>query len=204
MKGLRAADAHMENGDPTCPGCGEPVSRTASFCIHCHADLDGRGDVDAAVVDMSEGVGRGTAGTPTDAATTDDDRGWFHPESTLDDVSTVAVGAVGGLAVAAPTTVLGLVYARSALWFFAFPVLWVAVWLYVAYTRSVFGAARKAAYLLAPVLAACPLFWFGPALQGGDLGGRVVGTLLTALVAVPLAVGVAGLGYWLGGMAPDR
>ena len=27
------------NDDPRCPECGEPIGQTATYCMHCSADL---------------------------------------------------------------------------------------------------------------------------------------------------------------------
>jgi hypothetical protein len=49
MKSLASAHGHMSGewpadpSDPRCPTCGEPVSATASYCMHCEADLPAAG-----------------------------------------------------------------------------------------------------------------------------------------------------------------
>lgn len=134
----------------------------------------------------------------------DVDRDWFHPESLLDDVSTGVVGIVAGLVVGSLATVLALFATGSALAFLVGPVGWVGVGLYVGRTRSVFRAVRKACYLIAPTLVAVPLFWFGDAPEGGDFAGRVVAFVASEVVVLPVALLVVGIGYWLGGKAPEE
>ena len=29
----------MSDADPHCPECGEPIGQTATYCMHCSADL---------------------------------------------------------------------------------------------------------------------------------------------------------------------
>jgi hypothetical protein len=206
VKGLRAAGTPMDRGDPRCPDCGEAVSRTASFCIHCHADLDGRGDVDAAVVDLGDGTGSGTGTAPSAPAAGEevaDDRGWFHPDSLLDDASTALVGVVAGVVVGFLLMLVLLLGTGAEVTFLAWPVALVAVALYVGHSRTAFGAVRKACYLLAPTLVAVPLFWFGEAPEGGEFAGRVLAFIVSEAVVGPVALAVAGVGYWVGGRAPE-
>lgn len=132
-----------------------------------------------------------------------EDRDWFHPESLLDDVSTGVVGIVAGLVVGSLATVLALFATGSALAFLVGPVGGVGVGLYVGRTRSVFRAVRKACYLIAPTLVAVPLFWFGDAPEGGNFAGRIVAFVVTELAVLPVALLLVGLGYWIGGKAPD-
>lgn len=248
----------MPRNDPQCPECGEAVSATASYCMHCYADLDdgspGAGSADessagdervteSAVVDFdapSDGVeetATGTnEGTSTDTAArtatdtvenraneprstsnaaqatgpksrrddaTAGDRGWFHPDSLLDDASTGAVGILAGFVVGFLAMVLAVPTTNSAVGFLVWPVGWVAVGLYVGRTRSTFGAVRKACYVVAPTLVVLPMFWFAPALEGGSAGGRIFAFVVSEVVLLPVAAALAGLGYWVGGKAPD-
>lgn len=208
------------------------MSATASYCMHCDADLDGTDDeaVESAVIEFDaesvtteEATGEPPGGTVEErgaerrsgsgetapdprTAREDagaDDRGWLHPDSLLDDVSTGAVGIVAGLIVGFLAMVLALLATGSALAFLVGPVGWVGAGLYVGWTRSVFRAVRKACYLIAPTLAALPLFWFGDAPQGGDVGGRIVAFVLSEAVVLPVALVLVGVGYWIGGKAPD-
>lgn len=217
----------MTPDDPQCPECGAPVGATASFCRRCEADLDGTGTIETAVVDLgggpraddgpgadagsgaSAGVerGKGHASTTTGAGTpersADGDGGWFRPDGLLDDVSTAAVGIVGGLVVGLLAMVLVLFATGSPWGFLVGPVCWVGVGLHVGWTRSVFDAVRKACYLVAPALVALPLLWFGEAPQGGSFGGRLVAFAISEAVVVPVALLLVGAGYWVGGKAPD-
>lgn len=196
----------MERDDPRCPACDEAVSRTASFCIHCHADLDGQGDADAAVVDLGDGSDPGTsaaASASTAGGSAGDEYGRFHPDSLIDDASTALVGVLAGVVVGFLLMVVLLFGTGAEVTALAWPVTLVAVALFVGHTRTAFGAVRKACYVLAPTLVAVPLFWFGEAPEGGDFAGRVLAFALSEAVVVPVALAVVGIGYWVGGRAPE-
>jgi hypothetical protein len=88
MKSVAAGGCHMSGewpadpSDPRCPTCGEPVSATASYCMHCEADLPaaGFGDPESAT------------GTVDDAPMDEADPGM----PTRDDDEDDATGAPGG------------------------------------------------------------------------------------------------------------
>lgn len=87
IKSLGPAWCHMSGewphdpSDPRCPECGEPVSATASYCMHCEADLppagfgeSGTGTVDDAPIDEAD-PGMPTRDDDT-GEDTDDGGGW--------------------------------------------------------------------------------------------------------------------------------
>lgn len=183
--------------DPRCPSCGEPVSATATYCMHCEVDLPtGPEEARADTGGLSADVTEADPGMPTG-----DSRGrygWLDPESTLDDVSTVAVGIVAGLLV-------GLLLVPLGIWALPDPqedlavgialAGWLAASIWVGYTRTVFEATRKAGYALGVLVALVPVAvaW---AIQDA-------GALLFGVVLWPIAVLLVGGGYGIGTLADD-
>lgn len=185
--------------DPRCPDCGEPVGTTATYCMHCSADLTGRGPVD------------GADGTPTRHTTSDSgasegesrsDGTLLDPDGLLDDSLTVVVGVVGGL-------VVGIVATFALLFFDAgLALLGVVVWLgatvYLVRRRTVQETLSKAAYGVGLVLLLVPLVPLSPAVETGSGGDRVVGVVVLAvLVGIPALV-AAGVGYLASRYVPEE
>lgn len=164
--------------------------------MHCYADLPagdaGRGDPPG-----SAGALHGTAATAPSA--TDGERGWLHPDGPLDDASTVAVGLVGGL-FAAVVAGVGLVWVLpGGLPFLVGAAGGVGAAIYVARTPTVFGATRKAGYLLAALLAVLPaLFAFTAEMQENTVGERLGVLVVLGIFVWPVALVLAGVG-WLAG-----
>lgn len=169
--------------DPRCPECGGPIGPTATYCIHCSADLDGRepvGPGDSPAVRTASGRG-GPEEPPLD------------PEGFVDDSLTVVVGIVGGIVVGVVGT-LFLLFATGSGWALAFGlVAWLVATAYLVRRRSVLDAVSKAGYGVALVLLVVPLATLSPAvsMEGGLLerGGAFVALLV--LVAVPAGVAAA-------------
>lgn len=210
----------MTPDGPACPECSEPVGAVAGGCVNCGATLDPRDDgvVETAVVDFGDDPdaggsdGGGPAGPDRLAALRDRlrpdglpgaGRDWLHPESALDDLSTGAVAVGAALVVGFLAMVLVLFTTGSPWGFLVGPVVAVSAGLHVGRTWTVFGAVRKACYLIAPTLVAVPVFWFGEAPQGGSFGGRVVAFVVSEAVVLPVALVLVGVGYWVGRKAPD-
>jgi hypothetical protein len=203
--------------DPRCPDCGEPVGTTATYCMHCSADLTGRGPVDAADLrggtasagvaasatgdtSVSTDTGESTETGETGTTTSSEDGGLLDPDGVVDDSLTVVVGVVGGL-------VVGLVATFALLFFDAgLALLGVVVWLgatvYLVRRRTVQAAVSKAAYGVAVVLLFVPLIPLSPAVETSTGGDRVVG-VLTVLVGVPALV-AAGVGYLASRFVPEE
>ena len=216
--------------DPRCPECDGPVSATASYCMHCEADLpaadfdprETASGVDADFVSASDTDGApagesvaeqvsaaadaaasgGTAATGGSAR--DDDR-LLDPDGLLDDVSTVMVGAVGGL-------LAGVLLLPLAVWLFPDPleslvlpvavVGWLAATAWMVRTRTVFGAVRKAGYALGGLLALVPPLAAVAATQDGPVAA-LGATVLFGVFVWPVALVVAGVGYVVGRAAGD-
>lgn len=209
--------------DPRCPACGEPVSATAAFCMHCETDLPSAdGAVDDAPVDEADpgmptrdddaGAASGSlVGSLFDRAPVGPDGGaverraeaaaaWVDPDSLLDNVSTAVLGVLTGVVVFVLVVLMtfGLLPAvvDSAAGWLALGA-GAATGLWVGRTRSVFDAARKAGYAVGGLLALVPpvLALVLPWESAGDAlgGGLVFGVLVW-----PVALAVAGVGWVLG------
>lgn len=211
--------------DPRCPACGEPVSATASFCMHCETDLpsgDGAAPADDAPVDEADpGMptrddATGTAdrslvgslfdGAPVGPDGDEVDRhaeaaaAWIDPDSLLDDVSTAVLGVLTGVVV----FVLVLLMAFGLL---PPPVEGAAGWLalgggaatglWVGRTRSAFDAARKAGFAVGGLLALVPLL-LAIVLPWETAGDALGGSVLFAVLVWPVALAVVGVGWVLG------
>jgi len=171
--------------DPRCPHCEEPVSATASYCMHCEADLPSAG---------------ACASATTTSDTADHADPLVDPDSLLDNVSTVAVGLVAGVV---DVVLLGLV----AFWGLPGSVEGAAVWIgllggaglgiWTAYSPTVFDAARKAGYAIGGLLALVPpTLAFALTWTGGD--GPIGGMIVFGVFLWPVALGVAAVGWVLG------
>jgi hypothetical protein len=152
------------------------------------------GPTDASVDGPTDGPVDGPTDGPVDGPTADESEraGWESRPATL------AVAAVAGIVVGVVALVsLGLGLAHWS----ALPlavVAWLATTVHLARRGRTRRGVAHACYAVAFALATLPLFWFGPAPQGGSLGGRVL-LAVVSFVAVGLVAGpLAGVGYWVG------
>jgi hypothetical protein len=173
--------------------------------MHCEADLpasdfDARETSDGSDADFSADESGGDRSADTD----DPDRGWLDPDGLLDNVSTVGVGVVGGIVVGVVLTVVVLLPLPGGLPFAAGLVGWLAATAWIARTRSVFGAVRRAGYLVGGLLAVLPLVVgaFAPMAEN-TVGSRIGFAIVLCVFVWPLAGGAAVVGF-LGGLGrPD-
>lgn len=182
--------------DPRCPECGEPIGQTATYCMHCSADLSGRAATEGTA--QSTGTGTGTGTSTTDAA---GEGQLLDPEGLLDNSLTVVVGIVGGLVIGIVATITLAFLTASGL-----ALLGVVAWLvstaYLARQRTVQGAVSKAAYGVALVLLLVPLIPLSPMVDM-DPGSRALGfVMLVFLVGTPAAI-AAGIGYVASRYVPE-
>ena len=210
--------------DPHCPECGEPIGQTATYCMHCSADLsdeqaaadtndDGAWD-EAAGAGSSDGSDDSGDSAPTydpledeggDATVSTDAGGQLlDPDGIVDNTLTVIVGVLGGIVVGIVATIT-LAIVTESLWGV---LLGIVAWLgstgYLVRRRTVQGAVEKSGYAAAVVLLLIPLVAFSPlASVEGGLAGR--GTFfLVALVAVSVPAIIAAVVGWVAGrFAPD-
>ncbi|MEF8756705.1 MAG: zinc ribbon domain-containing protein, partial [Halobacteriales archaeon] len=88
--------------DPRCPECGEPIGQTATYCMHCSADLTEEleaadADEDGAWDSAEATTGDATGGTAMPSATSDESGGTIaEGTTTAMDVMGVNTGAAGG------------------------------------------------------------------------------------------------------------
>lgn len=207
--------------DPHCPECGEPIGQTATYCMHCSADLtDERAAADAdedGVWDGAEtrpaetGTGSGAGATAAgdspgdapspsseagDGSTSADDQ-LLDPDGAVDNTLTAVVGIVIGLVVGIVGTSVLLALTGSA-WALLFGLcVWLGSTVYLARRRTVQGAIAKGGYTAAVVLLVVPVVAFSPLMDvEGGLGGRGSAFLaLFVFVAVP--AGIAAVIGWL-------
>ncbi|PSQ02916.1 hypothetical protein BRC94_00390 [Halobacteriales archaeon QS_5_70_17] len=206
-----------ETSDPRCPECGGPIGRTATYCMHCSADLteersaadaDGDGAWDRtgpsvsgpadAAVDAStdaSGVDRAPGAGDTGGRT---DR-LLAPDGLVDDTLTVLVGIAGGIAVGLVGTVVLLVATGSG-WAVAFGVTaWLVATAYLVRRRTVQAAVAKSGYAVAAVLLSVPVIALSPVVEvDGGLEERG-GLFLVLLVGVAVPAAVAAAVGWIAG-----
>lgn len=200
--------------DPRCPECGGKIGQTATYCMHCSADLteeQAAADIDgdeawerppdeagtrpnAGPLDgLARAVGDALGGE-RDANATQHEK-LLDPDGIVDDTLTVVVGIAGGLVVGIVFTLEVLAMTGSA---WAVPiglVAWLGGTAYLVRRRTVQGAVAASAYGIALVLLLIPLLAFSPAasIEGG-LGSRggmflALGTFVVVPVLVAAAIG---------------
>lgn len=187
--------------DPRCPECGGPIGQTATYCMHCSADLTGKreaADLDgdgawderrATDPDPRRGAAGPRGGTPADGHSDQ----VLDPDGLVDNTLTSVVGIAGGLVVGFVGTVVLLVLTESA-WAVVFGlVAWLGATAYLVRRRTVQAAVAKSGYAVALVLLLVPVVAVSPfvTVEGG-LGGR--GSLFVVLllvVAVPAGIAAA-------------
>ena len=191
--------------DPRCPECGGPIGVTATYCMHCSADLtEERAAADAdedGVWDQYEAEG----GSETEPGTGERETGeqvigeretgggsgeLLDDDGLVDNTLTVLVGIAGGIVVGLVGTgvLLAVTGSASALLFGL--LAWLGSTAYLVRRRTVQGAVSKAGYAVAVVLLAVPFVAVSPVVDvEGGLEGRVGGfVVLLVLVAVPAGI----------------
>ncbi|MEF8787297.1 MAG: zinc ribbon domain-containing protein [Haloarculaceae archaeon] len=207
-----------ENPDPHCPECGEPIGQTATYCMHCSADLtaeraaadaDDDGDWDQTTHTPSKSdeasVAGATASTVAEVSGIGTKDGQLlDPDGAVDDTLTVIVGIVGGIVVGIVGSIVLAVTTASAWGLLLGGVLWLGSTAYLVRRRTVQGAVSKTAYAVALVLLLVPLVALSPAMEasGGlqQRGTSFVGIAL--IIFVPAAV-AAGIGWVAGTFIPS-
>ena len=190
--------------DPRCPECGEPIGMTATYCMHCSADLtdeleeadgDGRWNdsPEAGQQPTSSLARRIGAALGVPAATGKDTSQLLDPDGFVDDALTAIVGVVGGIVVGAVgTIVLGAVTGNWLALVMGL-LAWLGSTVYLVRRRTVQGAIAASAYAVAVVLVAVPVIALSPvvSVDGGytERGGLFFVLLL--FVAVPVLVALA-------------
>ncbi len=191
--------------DPRCPECGGPIGVTATYCMHCSADLTEEReaadtDEDGTWDQYATGSESGTAPTTGERETgervrdereTGGDSGeLLDDDGLVDNTLTVLVGIVGGIVVGLVGTgvLLAVTGSGSALLFGL--LAWLGSTAYLVRRGTVQGAVSKAGYAVAVVLLSVPFVAISPVVDvEGGLEGRVGGfVVLLVLVAVPAGI----------------
>jgi len=203
--------------DPRCPECGGPIGQTATYCMHCSADLTEERDAadsdDDGVWDRAEatlgdsggesadtggsvpGGGASQSGIADPDAGTAEEADLLDPDGIVDDTLTVLVGIVGGIVVGAVGTLVLIALTGSA-WGVGFGLLaWLAATAYLVRRRTVQAAVSRSAYAVSLVLLLVPVIALSPLMNDG-LGERG-GLLVALLVFVAVPAGIAAAIGWL-------
>lgn len=208
-------------GQPRCPECGEPIGRTATYCVHCSTDLtEERAAADAnanGVWDQAEAGApdpEGSTAASGDTAVayartvaeaiagassidTREAGQLLAPDGLVDNTLTALVGIVGGIVVGlVGTIVLGIVTGSG--WAVAFGlVAWLGATAYLVRRRTVGDAIAKSGYATAIVLSLVPVIALSPVVSvDGGIGERG-GLFLVLLVFVAVPAGVAATIGWI-------
>lgn len=197
--------------DPRCPECGEPIGRTATYCMHCSADLTGRLEAGDADDDGAWDEPRATDPDARDttpgsrSGTADDGTGQvLDPDGLVDNTLTAIIGIVGGFLVGFVGTVVLLALTESG-WALVFGlVAWLGATAYLVRRRTVQAAIAKSGYAVALVLLLVPVVAISPfvAVEGGGSGRVNLFVVLLLVVAVPAAIAAA-IGRIAAGSVPD-
>jgi len=207
--------------DPHCPECGEPIGQTATYCMHCSADLteeraaadaDEDGVWDGAEVQPDEtGTGSGAGAIESGDSSVDSpspsseagggstpaDDQLLDPDGVVDNTLTAVVGIGIGLVVGAVGTTV-LLALTGSVWALLFGLcVWLGSTVYLARRRTVQDAIAKGGYTAAVVLLVVPVIAFSPLMdvEGGVEGRGSAFLALFVFVAVP--AGIAAVIGWV-------
>lgn len=182
--------------DPRCPECGGAIGATATYCMHCQADL----------TEEKEQADTDGDGYWDDSPSSDSpiDAGLLDPDGVVDDTLTLFVGIGGGLVIGIiANAVLLLFWASSWMLLVSIPV-WLLATRHLVSRDTVHEAIARAVYGVALVLVTIPFIAFSPSSGGTPLGVRFVVFLVIAGGFVIPAVLLAGVGYLIARNAPER
>lgn len=195
--------------DPRCPECGGRLGQTATYCMHCSADLteeraaadtdgDGAWDRGTATPDSRDaGAGNGGSSATEPSGSTAADEGLLAPDGVVDDTLTVVVGIAGGVVVGVVGTV-ALLAATGSAWAVGFGlVTWLGATAYLVRRRTVQAAVAKTGYAVAAVLLLVPVIALSPVVSvDGGIGERG-GLFLALLLFVLVPAGVSAAVGWI-------
>jgi len=197
--------------DPRCPECGEPIGMTATYCMHCSADLtdehaaaDADGDL-AWDADSSDSATTSTDfGGPTEREDSADGQ-LLDPDGLVDNSLTVLVGVAGGIVVGLLGTIVFAIVSTSA-WALPFGfVAWLGSTAYLVRRSTVQGAVAKSGYAVAVVLLLVPFVTLSPFLsvEGGLVGRAQSFVILLVFVAIPAGISAI-VGFLAAQFVPDE
>ena len=176
--------------DPHCPECGEPIGQTATYCMHCSADLSGRAPVggssdswgsEPAEPESDDSWGSepadsesGDTSNPSesekpeymrDSAEGTSETGSdqiLDPEGLADNALTVVAGIVAGIIIGILVSIFG-VAATSSGWGFLFGFLaWAGSTGYLARRYTVQEAIAHGLFGIAIIFVLLPFVAFSP------------------------------------------
>jgi hypothetical protein len=207
--------------DPRCPECGEPIGMTATYCMHCSADLTDEHAAADADGDLAWDADSGTGATASDGVggdtTTSADFGGttargdsadgqlLDPDGLVDNTLTVLVGVAGGIVVGLLGTIVFAIVSTS---WWALPfgfVAWLGSTAYLVRRSTVQGAVAKSGYAVAVVLLLVPLVTLSPVLsvEGGLVGRAQSFVILLVFVAIPAGISAV-VGFLAAQFVPDE
>ncbi|MEF8887021.1 MAG: zinc ribbon domain-containing protein [Haloarculaceae archaeon] len=183
--------------DPRCPECGEPIGQTATYCMHCSADLTD--EREAADADGDEAWDAASAAPEESRApsATDESGQLLDPDGLVDNTLTVLVGIGGGVVVGTVGTVV-LLFATGSGWALLFGLAaWLGSTAYLVRRRTVQAAVSRTGYAIAVVLLLVPVVALSPAASiDGGLEGRG-GLFFVLFVFVLVPAGIAATLGWV-------
>lgn len=184
----RAAD------DPQCPECGGKIGQTATYCMHCSADLTEELDAADADEDGAWDASDAPSADAQERTATEESEQRLDPDGVLDNTLTVLVGIVGGIIVGAVGTIVLLIATNSG-WAVLFGfVTWLGATANLVRRRTVQGAVSRTGYAVAIVLLMVPVIALSPALSVdggiGERGGLFVVLLVFVVVPACIATGI--------------
>lgn len=199
---------------PFCPECGEPVSATADYCMHCYVDFPadfpaGSGTPGTQAgdgTDPAEPPDPGTAATPTVAGErsgTSDDR-LLDPDGIVDDSLTVLVGVVGGLVVGLVGGIVLGILTGHWIGLLLGMVAWLGATAYLVRRPSVQAAVSKTGYAVAGILLLVPLIAVAPGAGNATLTEQAILFVMTLGFVAPLAGVAAAVGWVASRFVPGQ
>jgi len=185
--------------DPRCPECGEPIGQTATYCMHCSADLTDELQAADADADGAWDDASAAPAEPQAPPATDESGQLLDPDGLVDNTLTVLVGIGGGVVVGAVGTVV-LLFATGSGWALPFGLAaWLGATAYLVRRRTVQAAVSRTGYAIAVVLLLVPAVALSPAVSiDGGLGERG-GLFFVLFVFVLLPPGIAATLGWVAG-----
>jgi hypothetical protein len=218
-RGVRAVS--IDPDDPRCPECGGKIGQTATYCMHCSADLTEERaaadrDADGTWDQAEAGVSSPQPADPTLSAddfgellggdgSGGESGGLLAADGFVDDTLTVVVGILGGLVVGVVGTfVLATVTASG--WSLAFgAAAWLVATAYLVRRSTVQAAISKGAYAVAGVLLLVPIVALSPvvSVDGGVEARGGLFFVLFVFVAAPALVAAA-IGWVASRFVPEN
>lgn len=195
--------------DPHCPECGEPIGMTASYCMHCSADLTDkrtRETVDEGGVETDTNRPSSISYSPEPIEDTDSGRLRSGSGGVLTDLLKAAVGLIGGFVVGLFVSIVIIsILLNSAIGIlFGITVgliVWVGATAYLVLKPTVQEAISKAAYGIAVAILLLPLIVFSPSWDGGN---RVFDFIVLEVVFALVALVPGGLGVIAAQFIPEE